>query len=244
MSSNKTAVTEGKTNKPTFVKKQASKLIIMVLLVLTVFFVFSLRRSPEKHKVTVRQSQSSLSKLKQKAFRLYQQQKYLAAVKSLKLYLKQKPNDLKARKMLAESYEQLNLFSPALAQYQLILKKQPTSETLYQAAILLKLQKKHQAALNLLEKAQQREPDNFLVKVELAKTYTEASKVEAAEKQWQQVIDSLASNDPYKPIAYAELGDVLKQTGQLQKAKDAYEAGLKLEPTNEYLKQQVASLTN
>lgn len=243
MSTNKTAVTEGKADKST-IKKQASKLIILALLVLSVIFAFYLQ-PPKKHKsTTAKENQTSLNKLKKKAFRLYQEQNYTAAVKSLNLYLKQKPSDLQARKMLAESYEQLNLISLALAQYRLILRKSPSSETLYQAAILLRLQKKPQEALSLLTKAEKKEPDNILIKVELAKTYAQAGKIEAAEKQWQEVIASLAPNDPYKPIAYAELGDVLKQGGQLQKAKDAYEAGLKLEPTNEYLKQQVASLAN
>jgi len=245
MSTDKAAVAKGKAGKPTFIKKQAIKLIILALLGFSLFFAFYLRQpAAKKHQVTAAQSQDSLSKLKKKAFRLYQQQSYAAAVKSFNFYLKEKPSDLKVRKMLAESYQQLNLFSQALAQYRLLLKKSPTSETLYQAAVLLSLKKKPQAALSLLKKVQQKEPNNLLIKVQLAKAYAQAKKTEAAEKQWQEIIQTLAVNDPYKPTAYAELGDVLKQSGQLQKAKDAYEAGLKLEPTNEYLKQQVASLTN
>lgn len=223
-------------------KKRSVRFLILVLVSLMALLVYFQLLKPAPKLKTAAVKKNTVSKLQKKALTLYRKQKFPQAIKNLNLYLQQRPNDMAARKMLANSYEQLNQLNKALNEYQIISKQTKDVNILYETAILLSSQEKYADAIKLLKKAKQIMPDNLLIKIELAKTYSKTNQLNEAEKQWQEIVESLDTSDAYKATAYAELGDVLKLGGQLQKAKDAYEAGLKIEPTNDYLKQQLSQL--
>ncbi|MDP1808328.1 MAG: tetratricopeptide repeat protein [Actinomycetota bacterium] len=190
---------------------------------------------------TETKTKAAAGRLKLQGQRLYRAKKYDQAADFLNRYLGLAPKDQRTRELLAQIYWQIGDGWRAFAELNIVNRSSaPNGDRFYRLGLLADQMGKRDESVVFLKKAVALKPESMLFRVELAKSLTKLEHYDEAVVQWQEAIDRLPDKDLYAAVIYAELGDVLRLKGDIEKAKEAYRRGLEIEPGNVYLQAQIA----
>ncbi len=174
--------------------------------------------------------------------KLYNTGEFKAVAPKLADFVKENPDNVDARSMLASSYWLSGMANEAREAYEALLEVAPDhADTWYRLGILLGQSGQAEAAARHLERAIKLRPDSALFHTELAKAYVKLEKFNKAISSWGKALD-VYDNARARANALAELGNTFVLMDKLEEARNAYENGLKAQPDHEYLKQQLDRL--
>lgn len=174
---------------------------------------------------------------------LYEQGELEKALPELERLLEEDPRDIDVRTMLASLYWLKGESDKAEAQYREILEIDPDhADSKYRLGILFRQQDRLDEALVQLQSAVELRPDSPLFLSELAKAQTKEGRYEEAVANWRAALKGYPPDSLAQATLYAEIGDVYVRMEKPQLAREAYQAGLKIDPDNEHLKTQLAEL--
>jgi len=183
----------------------------------------------------------AVKRLRVQGLSLYEERKYGQAAARLSRYAKAVPSDWLVRDALAEAYWQTGDGQRAFVELTAVDRaKSPNGDRLYRLGLLADQLGKEVAAMSYLRESVRLKPKSMLARVELAKVLAKNERYDESIVHWQAAIKLLPERDLYAAIIYAELGDVLSNKGDSEKAKEAYRRGLDIEPGNVYLQARVA----
>jgi len=182
-------------------------------------------------------------RLKLEGQALYRAKKYDSAAKFFSRYLRAAPKDRRIRELLAQIYWQIGDGRRAFAELSIVNRRAaPEASRCYRLGLLADQLGKKDEAVVFLRQAVELKPKSLLYRIELAKSLAKQKHYDEAEAQWREALDRLPAQDLYAAVIYAELGDVLRLKGDIEKAKEAYRRGLEIEPGNIYLQAQIAGV--
>jgi len=174
---------------------------------------------------------------------IYERGGYKEALPELTKLVKDDPLDTEVREMLASALMLSGDVEAALKQYRRIIKQDPNdSDSRYRLGILLAQQGKTDDALAELKKASQLRSDSPLFLSELAKLYAKKGRYGEAIENWSQALKEYPQGDPARTSIFAQIGDAYMQMKEIEKAREAYENGLEIDPRNSYLQSRLEKI--
>jgi len=175
---------------------------------------------------------------KQEIIEKYNKGEFNEVVPSLEKYLARNPDDQQVRELLASGYLLSGNTTQSLKEYQAILKTKPDdAETLYKIGVILQHMDRTNEAITYLNKAVQASPDIILFHSELARANARAKFYKEAVEEWKIVLNLLPPADMARASTLAEIAESYVQQGEFALAKEAIANGLKIDPSNESLKE-------
>ncbi len=198
------------------------------------------QRTPDTKGIAVKQA--PLRSI-QEVGRMYEQGNYKQALPELLRLVDDDPRDAQARTMLASALWLDGKHEQALAQYRTLAEQNPEdADTRYRLGLLLRQWDKLDEAVVELEAAVEFRPDSALFLVELAKAYVKKGRYDEAIENWRTALDAYPTDSPARSGIYAELGDTYVLMEESRRAREAYRAGLKIDPENSYLESQLEKI--
>lgn len=182
-------------------------------------------------------------KSKREVKKLYEDGKFKKALPALSELVERNPQDVELRAMLASSYRLNGEPGKSQKEYEEIVKIAPdNADAAYQLGILSRQADQLSEAVEYLEKAVELRPDSALFLSELAKSYVKSGLFEEAIDEWERALEAYPEKSLARAAVYAEIGDVYVMTEELSRARQAYQAGLDIQPNNEYLKTRLEEI--
>lgn len=179
--------------------------------------------------------------LKKEAILLYNQSQLKEAIPKLEQVLKDNPRDVKAREMLVSSYWQEGKLAKALEHNSVLIKyKRFDADSLYRQGLIALQLNQVKTALKFLEQAAEQSPNSSNYHAELARALVKDKQYDRAINEWQYVLEILPpESSSAKALVWQQLADIYLIKGDKQKALEAVNKGLEVNPNSEYLKNKL-----
>ncbi len=176
----------------------------------------------------------------------HQQGQYDQAVSLYKEALSFYPSHLMALYNLGLALYQQKNYDAVIAYYQMafdhkaerILDKETLGNMYYTLGGCYIEKEDFEAAYKMLRPLVDQHPNNASYRMYLANALVKRDSIEAALRECQKILDL----SPQAIEAYALMGQIYQATGQIELARDAYGAALKIAPDNETLQELVRSV--
>lgn len=184
------------------------------------------------------------SAAKARVLEMYASGELEEATPALGGYWAEHPDDPEVGRYYAEALWRSGSSEAALKVYRDLLESAQTApEVAYEYALVLRSRGEHDEALRQLERAVEGGGD-FDYRMEAARTLRMAGRHREAAEAWKALGEELPAGDPRLAGLYYELGLAALESADSGGAFDAFEQGLKVDPENQALREQLELLSS